>query len=339
LQHDDFLSTLIVRQPSVPACLGPGLGCMVGIPTGTFDSDGRFVGEAAKALKTQIDIQINRNDANLVDMTELAYEDRYNGIYPSCDMFAESSRIFLYHVDVTVEELDRLNEGCSIDSDDILRLEIIPLHALWRTSPDARALSASSLYAKLADAKQIPAKEVEKRSETNAEEDIAVVSEANVQVETDAFGKLEELHEAMKAVIKLLKEKLDVTDKECRSLLQLFGLDDGSPTTGDGLKKQRDKAKELLTKLSDFFLKEVPKAWIALEEWKAKEQRRMCRPERERRGAPGQMSAITVSNVSMRKGCDIRPLDGHDFGGVTDTPCPVDPAPIMETASFYSTEG
>lgn len=264
LQHEHRLSTLITRQPRVPVCLS----CAAGIPTGKFDQQGNFIGEAATALKMQVGVKINKSDSDLIDMTKLQ-GDHDKLIFPNTHAFAESTRFYVYRRHTTAQELDDLKAICSIDSSEMLRLEIKPLESLWRTSPDVKALAAFGLYQKYQNT--ISASNISNRLQPELE---ALEDEATKVVPTDAFAKLELLHDNIKEAIAELNKKTQATDKECRTVLELFGLSQGVPTTTDELDKQRAKATELFLKLEDFFLKELPRAWQKLDEWKDKAKRK-----------------------------------------------------------------
>jgi hypothetical protein len=117
---------------------------------------GNFAGRAAKEMKEEAGIEITR-DA-LIDMTELACEGAYPGMYSSCGGSDEFSRIFLFQKAVTDEELDSLKGKLTgvAEEGEMCKLQLLPLETLWRRSPDAKALAALTLYNRLHAAGSIP---------------------------------------------------------------------------------------------------------------------------------------------------------------------------------------
>ncbi|MBY0359104.1 MAG: NUDIX domain-containing protein [Candidatus Obscuribacterales bacterium] len=118
------------------------------IPAGMLDGSGNFAGVAAKELQEELKLTIN--EADLVDLTELAgYK---GGYYPSAGGSDETIRIFYYEKDVTAEELAEMSgrlTGCLSESEQIT-LKIIELDDLWKL-PDSKSGMASLLYTKLKD--------------------------------------------------------------------------------------------------------------------------------------------------------------------------------------------
>jgi hypothetical protein len=136
LYHEGRQYTVLVRKPRVPI----SLGSVVEIPTVSVGDGNNFVGVAVKHLKEEISLEIKESD--LIDMTDLAYEGRYAGVFSSCEASDEFAKIFLLQKTVSVEELDQFNGK-------IKGVEIVPFETLWRNSPDAKALTAATLYSRL----------------------------------------------------------------------------------------------------------------------------------------------------------------------------------------------
>lgn len=152
LYFRDELYTLGVRQTRVPVASASFLE----IPAGMIDDDGNFVGVVAKEMKEETGIVVCEKD--LIDMTEKTYKNNFPGMYPSCGASDEFNRIFLYQHRVTQEEINELNgklTGVAAEGESI-KLEILPFEKLWRSSSDAKALAALSLYKQLKKAGELP---------------------------------------------------------------------------------------------------------------------------------------------------------------------------------------
>jgi ADP-sugar diphosphatase len=153
LKHEDKLYTVMVRQPRIAV----GKMSLAEIPAGMLDGLGDFTGVAAKELKEETGIVINEKD--LVNMTDLAYGETYPGMYPSCGGTDEFNKLFLYREEVKdAEQLNSLQGKCTgvAAEGEMIKLEIIPLDDLWKTSPDAKALGALCLHDRLIASGQIP---------------------------------------------------------------------------------------------------------------------------------------------------------------------------------------
>jgi len=138
--------TIITLQPRIPI----GHFNFPEIPAGMLDSSGDFAGVAAKELQEECEIFISEKKNCFVDLTEFAYEDRFRGMYPSAGGCDEFMRLFVYREEVTREKLNSLKgklTGLATEGE-MITLKIVPLGDLWREAPDAKALSALSLYEK-----------------------------------------------------------------------------------------------------------------------------------------------------------------------------------------------
>jgi len=153
LQHEGVNYTVLVRQARVPV----GKSNLPEIPAGMLDGEGNFAGVAAKELKEETGIVIK--EADLVDMTQLAFGEEYPGMYPSCGGSDEFNRLLLYRTTVTAAELADMQgrlHGVASEGE-LIKLEVIPLADLWKKSPDAKALGALCLHDNLiAEGKIMP---------------------------------------------------------------------------------------------------------------------------------------------------------------------------------------
>ncbi|EGG23960.1 hypothetical protein DFA_06098 [Cavenderia fasciculata] len=119
------------------------------IPAGMLDGSGHFVGVAAKEMKEETGLEVS--EEKLIDLTQLAYGNEVEGMYPSpggCDEFI---RLFLFRETLEQAKIDELKNkltGCLSENESIT-LNVVPLEDLWKTSPDGKTLSALYLYEKL----------------------------------------------------------------------------------------------------------------------------------------------------------------------------------------------
>jgi len=120
------------------------------IPAGMLDDNGNFQGQAAKEMKEETELIIK--EENLIDLTNLAYGNKYKGMIPSAGGCDEFIRLFVYKH--TIEDdiaFNQLQGKCTglVEHGEIISLNLIELDKLWRETSDAKALSALFLYEKL----------------------------------------------------------------------------------------------------------------------------------------------------------------------------------------------
>jgi len=137
--------TLLTVQPRVP--LGD-FEC-VELPAGMIDGMGHFAGVAAKEMKEETGLDMNPEE--LIDLTQLAWSDKFPGILPSpggCDEFL---RLYLYRRTITRSELDSFEGKATgeLEEGEMIKLKVLPLEQLWLSTADAKALTALLLYNKL----------------------------------------------------------------------------------------------------------------------------------------------------------------------------------------------
>jgi len=145
--------TVLTVQPRVPA----GTAAFPEIPAGMLDGEGKFIGVAAKELKEETGLDIEAK--TLICMTDLAYGDKAQGMFPSpggCDEFI---KLYLHREIVDQEYIDKLEGQLKgmIEEGETIVLRVIPLSDLWKTCPDAKSLSCLCLYDQLMRDGRIPA--------------------------------------------------------------------------------------------------------------------------------------------------------------------------------------
>lgn len=134
--------TLLTLQPRFPA----GLSVFPEIPAGMLDGSGNFSGVAAREIEEETGIVISSE--NLIDLTDLVYKSRFQGVFPSAGGSDEFLRLFVSIVEMDRSSLDALQGKVTgvIAEGEKIALQVIPLRDLIWHAPDAKALSALTLY-------------------------------------------------------------------------------------------------------------------------------------------------------------------------------------------------
>jgi len=135
------LTTIQARAP---------MGCLfMEIPAGMLDDNGDFKGQAAKEMEEETGLKIKKE--KLQDLTELAYGSSYKGMIPSAGGCDEFIRLYLYEEKITETKFKELEGKCTglLEHGEIIKLKLIKYDDLWRSTSDAKALSALQLYEKL----------------------------------------------------------------------------------------------------------------------------------------------------------------------------------------------
>ena len=111
-----------------------------------LDGSGHFKGVAAEEIAEEGNIVIGESE--LTDLTELAYGDSYRGIIPSSGGSDEFYRMFVFRREVEPAVLTELQGRLTglMAEGEYIKLNIIPLGDLWKSTPDAKALCALALF-------------------------------------------------------------------------------------------------------------------------------------------------------------------------------------------------
>jgi 8-oxo-dGTP pyrophosphatase MutT (NUDIX family) len=136
--------SILVVQPRASI----GKYAMREIPAGMLDSSNTFIGAAAKEIKEETGIKINKED--LEDLTaDLGYEV----VYPSCGGCDESMKFFFYRTKMSSSDIQKLQGKCTgaYTEGENIKLELVPFHQLAEKSPDMKTLTALHLYHLLID--------------------------------------------------------------------------------------------------------------------------------------------------------------------------------------------
>ncbi|CAM0135689.1 hypothetical protein VKS41_005352 [Umbelopsis sp. WA50703] len=135
---DRVLFTLQPRVP-VPSAQLPEL------PAGMLDGSGSFSGTAAQEIEEETGLKIKEDE--LVDMTELAYGDKWRGVYPSAGGSDEFLRLFYCAKSLPTKEIDELEGKLTglREHGEAITLKLVKLEDAWKLSPDAKLLSSLAL--------------------------------------------------------------------------------------------------------------------------------------------------------------------------------------------------
>jgi ADP-sugar diphosphatase len=144
--------TIMTYQARVPVAIHN----LPEVPAGMLDGSGNFRGVAADEIAEECDIVISEDE--LVDLTELAYGDKWRGMLPSAGGCDEFIRLYMFRREVeraVITELEGRLTGLRSEGERI-KLHIVPLQEAWKLSPDAKLLSCLTLYEKLKESRQLP---------------------------------------------------------------------------------------------------------------------------------------------------------------------------------------
>src|SRR5690606_3999030 len=102
LQCEGEEYVVLVTQTSIPTAQP----WFPSIPAGMLDQSGDFVGVAAKELAEETGIIITKE--KLIDMTKLAYQERYRGVFVSVGGTDEYVKLYLFRDTVEKQKLQEL---------------------------------------------------------------------------------------------------------------------------------------------------------------------------------------------------------------------------------------
>ncbi|KAI8646000.1 hypothetical protein BD408DRAFT_429156 [Parasitella parasitica] len=138
-EKDRILLTLQPRIP-IPHLSFPEL------PAGMLDGSGNFAGTAAKEIEEETGLKIKEDE--LVDMTDLAYGDKWRGVYPSAGGSDEFLRLFVCIKQMEKSQISELEGKLTglRDQGESITLKLVCMEDAWKSSPDAKLLSSLALY-------------------------------------------------------------------------------------------------------------------------------------------------------------------------------------------------
>nr|KAJ3421366.1 hypothetical protein HK105_003757 [Polyrhizophydium stewartii] len=149
--NDDDSWVVLTVQPRLPVALleDPAL------PAGMLDGDSNFAGVAAKELEEECGIRMTAED--LVDLTSFRTLDEGDdegagvdetGLFPSAGGCDEFIRLFLCEKRLPLAQIRELEgrEAGLRDEGERIRVKLVRLRDLWRSTRDMKALAALALY-------------------------------------------------------------------------------------------------------------------------------------------------------------------------------------------------
>eukprot|EP00298_Acanthocystis_sp_HF-20_P003411 c13770_g1_i1.p1 GENE.c13770_g1_i1~~c13770_g1_i1.p1 ORF type:complete len:328 (+),score=115.09 c13770_g1_i1:35-1018(+) len=143
IPSDTELQTILIKQPRIAA----SHSAFPSLPDGYLDENGSFCGPAADAIQNNLDICLH--GVNVLSLTQLAFGEFHPGLFPSAGGCNEFAHLLFYRHEfmtkVEIEKKKRIVEQMNGD----LKIHIVPLADLWKLTPDAKSLSAYSLYSRL----------------------------------------------------------------------------------------------------------------------------------------------------------------------------------------------
>lgn len=121
------LYTVLTIQPRFPT----GKYAFPEIPAGMLDGSGNFAGVAAQELKEEVGIVIRED--KLIDLTALAYGDKFLGMYPSAGGCDEFLRLFAYRTEMEMATIQKLQGRLTgvFSEGETIKLKVIPFEDLW----------------------------------------------------------------------------------------------------------------------------------------------------------------------------------------------------------------
>lgn len=117
------------------------------LPAGMLDDDnGDFVGTAVREVEEETGIQLKLED--MIDLTAFLYPSTGCKFFPSAGGCDEEISLFLYRGRVDKEIIMQLQgkETGLRDHGELIKVRVVPYRELWRTTPDAKVLTAIALY-------------------------------------------------------------------------------------------------------------------------------------------------------------------------------------------------
>ncbi|KAK9203605.1 hypothetical protein WN943_013861 [Citrus x changshan-huyou] len=117
------------------------------LPAGMLDDDkGDFVGTAVREVEEETGIQLKLED--MIDLTAFLYPSTGCKFFPSPGGCDEEISLFLFRGRVDKEIIMQLQgkETGLRDHGELIKVRVVPYRELWRTTPDAKVLTAIALY-------------------------------------------------------------------------------------------------------------------------------------------------------------------------------------------------
>ena len=100
------------------------------LPVGTFDESCDFDGADAQIIKDKLGITINTE--NIIDLTEMVFQSKYQGVFSAPDQSSECTRLCCYSIETTEEKIEELKgKWTGILENDQITLKIVGIDDYW----------------------------------------------------------------------------------------------------------------------------------------------------------------------------------------------------------------
>lgn len=141
-KHTKEEYVLFVRQPRVPI----GKSSFPELPAGMVDGGNTYVDQIL--LETSEETGIDLSKKEIIDLTKWAFQDRFNGVYPSPGGCDECIRFYLHRVECEQKFIESLmNKHTGIEeSGEIITLHPMQIDLAFFMVPDAKFHTAMNLY-------------------------------------------------------------------------------------------------------------------------------------------------------------------------------------------------
>jgi len=175
-------------------------------PAGMLESTKNFVGDAAREMKEETEITITAD--KLIDLTTLAYGDRYPGIIPSAGGCDEFIRCFVYRQEVTPEKLQEFHQKLTgvLEEGEFISLRVMPLEEFWKETSDVKALCCLFLYYMLLKEGKINWDVID--GGLTSDSNVAIVKSNNPLGVIDFYTNLQQIKAKLKEVLNNFKTGL-----------------------------------------------------------------------------------------------------------------------------------
>ena len=132
------LDSVAASEPAFPS-----------LPAGMLDGNGSFAGVAAREIEEETGLIIAQ--ADLIDLIDFAYGNTYPGMYTSIGGTDEFVRLYATVKHISPTDLMNLQGKLTglREENEKIKLKVVKLEDLWRSTSDSKALAALTLYTEL----------------------------------------------------------------------------------------------------------------------------------------------------------------------------------------------
>ncbi|KAH9777554.1 Nudix hydrolase 14 [Citrus sinensis] len=138
---DIFCKETGQKVPGIVFARGPAVAVLI-----LLDSEGETYAILTEQVEEETGIQLKLED--MIDLTAFLYPSTGCKFFPSAGGCDEEISLFLYRGRVDKEIIMQLQgkETGLRDHGELIKVRVVPYRELWRTTPDAKVLTAIALY-------------------------------------------------------------------------------------------------------------------------------------------------------------------------------------------------